>query len=384
MYLIACVLSVFLIACSQIASASNQRNAEDQFISIADIHFDPLSGCKTSIRACPLLAKLRAADYQQWDAIFEQFGPKKVAKLTGDTNYPLLKSLLIKLQEINNSEHPQFGIIPGDFLAHDFRFRFLVYAKDFSSADYRAFVKKTLQYLTYKIRLALPDIDLYPAIGNNDSYTGDYSVIPNGSFLEDAANIWSQLILNKENRESFLHDFPEDGYYSITVPNNQFQRIIVLNTVLFSAKLSSSKMTAVANQELVWLQRQLILTANLKQRALLVFHIPVGIDMYSTWKGHFGTIVEYWQDSYSKLFQSEVKDFSAQISAILPAHIHIDSFRFVSLRKIDNVPIIFTPAVSPIFGNAPSFRVFSYNPTNFKIIGFTTYSLGQNNQWHKD
>lgn len=373
-----------LAACSQIASAKNQRTPDDQFISFSDIHFDPFAGCKPALTSCELLNKLRIVNYQQWDDILEQYSPKTIAGTSQDTNYALLKVTLRELQQINNANQLKFGIIPGDFLAHDFRLKYVLYSKDWSSTDFHNFEKKTLQFLGYKIQRILPNIDLYPAVGNNDSYTGDYNVVPNGTFLHDTATTWSAFIPNYANRMSFLQNFPEAGYYSVTLPNNKFQRLIVLNTVLFSVKAKGSNISTAADQELVWLQQQLVSAANLKQHVILVSHIPIGIDMYATWQSHFSNMVEFWQQHYSQLFQSEIKDFSNQITAIFSAHIHIDSFRFVSLRKIANVPIFFTPSISPIFGNAPAFKVFSYDPVTFRVTSFVTYSLDPDGKWKKN
>ena len=97
------------------------------------------------------------------------------------------------------------------FLAHQFPEQYVKYSGDESQADYQVFTKKTLQYLAYKLNQATPQIDLYPVLGNNDSYNGNYNTEPQGAFLKDATDIFSTLIKNKNSRENFIHEFPNAG-----------------------------------------------------------------------------------------------------------------------------------------------------------------------------
>ena len=208
----------------------------DKFISFADIHFNPFSDCKSSFKACPLANKLRAANYQEWEAIFNQYGTKKLPATKHDTNYALFNSALAEWQRMNQQEHPKFGLILGDFLVHQFRTRYILYSHDTSRAGYQNFVKKTLQFMTYKIHQTFPEIDVYAAVGNNDSYRGDYASVPNGKFFQETAQTWSTLIHDQANQNSLLRTFPQGGYYAVSLSHNQKQRILILNTVLFSAR----------------------------------------------------------------------------------------------------------------------------------------------------
>lgn len=380
------VISIFILACfNSSVNAATDAAHSNKFMTFSDIHFDPFSGCHSKPhQPCELLQQLRNNDYHKWDDIFTQYGPPKLSSVLHDTNYPLLQSTLNQLKEINGREHPYFGLILGDFLAHDFRRKYTANSKDTSFASYQAFVKKTMQYLTYKIHQTLPELELYPAIGNDDSYTGDYRVTPGGDFLRDTAHTWSQLIHNKTNQQRFSEHFPRGGYYSVIMPNNPRQRIIVLNTVLFSQHIRGKNIAAAAERELTWLHQQLELSKQFKQQVLLAFHIPVGTDVYATVHNHFGQVVQFWQSQYSDAFQKEVTQFSSEIVAILPAHIHIISLRFISLKSIAGVPVIFTPAISPIYGNKPSFRLFSYNAETFKPKSFAMFSLNSSGRWWKE
>ncbi|EKD54856.1 MAG: putative acid sphingomyelinase-like protein phosphodiesterase transmembrane protein [uncultured bacterium] len=359
-----------------------------KFVSIADIHFNPLADCKPSFKSCPIAKKLRIANYEDWDKIFNEYSDKQLARAGQDTNYALFQSAFNEWQKVNQQEHPKFGLVLGDFLVHAFRTKYIAYSHDTSRSGYEAFVKKTLQFMTSKINQAFPETDIYAAVGNNDSYTGDYSSVPDGSFFQDTARTWSILIHNTDNRENFIHDFPEGGYYAVSLPHHKNQRILVLNTVLFSAKARGVHVDQAAKKELAWLHQQLMLAAKEKQKVILAFHIPVGIDVYATLQTKLTSVVVYWKPKYSQAFEAELKNFASSIKEILPAHIHIDAFQVVMINQLGEVPVSFTPSISPIFGNNPAFKVFSYHPDTLNLTRFDTYfyplKKGEYAGWRKE
>jgi hypothetical protein len=50
------------------------------------------------------------------------------------------------------------------------------------------FIDKTITFLTQRIREQFPRIPIYPALGNADSYCGDYQLQPKGEFLRRTAD----------------------------------------------------------------------------------------------------------------------------------------------------------------------------------------------------
>ncbi len=359
----------------------------EKFISVADIHFNPFAECKLSPKPCDLINKLRLADYRGWDAIFAKEGPASFAKIGNDTNYPLFKSALAKLHDIREKEQARFVLVLGDSLAHQFHSQYVMYSHDTSTAGYQTFIKKTLQFMTYQLHEALPNIDIYPLVGNNDSYSGDYNSVPNGSFYRDTAQIWATTIFDQANKNNLLNTFPTGGYYSISLPGNH-HRILMLNSVLFSTNSKGQNIDKAAKQELSWLHAELIRAKKENARVIIAFHIPVGIDVYKTLKSGLTTISEFWKPQYSDTFKRELKTFSPIIAEILPAHIHMDAFQFITVNDDTALPINFTPAISPIYGNNPGFKVFSYNAESLKFNDYSTYYLPlsekKNNTWLKE
>lgn len=362
-----------LLLGSHTSWAEGQIQSSNEFISVADIHFNPFASCKVSLRTCKIVAELRAADYQQWDGIFKKYDDGVLAKSGEDTNYRLFKLMITELKQLKQEGRPEFGLLLGDFLAHNFRRQYLEFAHDPSARGYAQFVQKTLQFMTSQLHQVFDDVDLYPVVGNNDSYTGDYSVVPQGKFFQNTAVTWSTLISDKTNRSSLLSTFPTAGYYSVQLPEKKL-RIVLLDTVLFSTNTSRRNADA-ARQQLKWLDAELNSASQQKQFVVLAFHIPMGIDVIKTIRNRFGSITQFWRDEYTQKFEEEIRKFPGIIKLILPAHIHMDSFQLIAANQIANIPVIFTPSISPNFGNHPGFKVFHYDPQNFELDDYETYFL---------
>lgn len=369
---------VFLIGQTALA-VETTHVPNNRFFAISDIHFDPFASCEKSSGPCRLAKQLRSEGYRHWKNIFEA---DKTASLLGyyhDTDYILLKASLKKLQEMDRIEHPRFVIIGGDFLVHSFRDSYITYTGDTSGSGYQQFVKKTLQFLTEELNDTFPEIDIYPVVGNNDSYTDDYSVIPNGKFFHDVNEIWAPFMKEKENQLRFQKTFPIAGYYAVAVPDHEDQRIIVLDTVLFTAYDANKKNKGAAEKELSWLHQQLVAGVQHHRHLLLVFHIPFGIDIYSTLKNLSGHLEQFWQPEYTDLFEADMNHFSSVITGILPSHIHFDKFYKIK----DNISVNFIPSISPILGNNPGFKIFTYDPNTFALKQFSAYFcvLKHNPDW---
>ncbi len=363
----------FLSACTMAMPTIAHPN-DEKFLSVSDIHFTPFASCPTiAIRPCRLITALRQAPPQKWDALFKKYDHQAIAGYLHDTNYALLTSSLATVQAIGQHEKLQFTVILGDFLAHNFRGQYIYYSHDRTAAGYREFVKKTLQFLTMAIRDALPEGDIYPIVGNNDSYTDDYSVIADGEFLHDTAAIWVNFIKEPQNRKNLLAMFPIGGYYAVDVPLHKKQRILVLDTVLFSSSATGKQIAEAAQKQLTWLHEQLLTAAKQQQSVILAFHIPAGMNVYKTLMNLFSGIKQFWRPEYRMAFERELQHFPHTVRAILPGHVHIDNFPVAGLNSIANIPVIFTPSISPIFGNNPAVKVYRYDAKAFSIVDYDTY-----------
>jgi len=81
---------------------------------MSDLHFDPMADPK-------LVDRLSSAEPEEWQAIFESSDNKTPAQYGADSNWALLHSALRQTKQ--TLPNPAFVVLPGDFLAHNFRRR---------------------------------------------------------------------------------------------------------------------------------------------------------------------------------------------------------------------------------------------------------------------
>src|SRR5471030_1833030 len=109
-FLFFCFLTLILPVC--LASSSTQ--GEINFLSLADIHFDPFISCYgTREKPCRIIQLLREANVNEWSGILAKLDNSKTA-FRYDTNYPLLKSTLAAAKQAAIANHISFVIVLGD------------------------------------------------------------------------------------------------------------------------------------------------------------------------------------------------------------------------------------------------------------------------------
>ncbi|MFN7095992.1 MAG: metallophosphoesterase [Gammaproteobacteria bacterium] len=360
---------MLIISCLITACGSKVRGS---FLAISDIHFTPFSTCQIN-QPCRIIQQLQAAPAQQWMSILQQQDTLTPSTSGTDTNTALFNSLLAEVRLLPRSYH--FVLLTGDFLAHNYQRDFQQFTGDNSQQDYQQFVNKTYQFLQLQFQQVFPEVPVYIALGNNDSYDGNYYSQPNGDFYKNLTQLWQRMIPNAANKASFEQTFPQAGYYAITVPTRfkATNRIIFLNTVLFSAVATGPDITAAAQQELNWLQQQLQSAQKNKQQVWLVYHIPNGVDAYYTVNKK--AITMSWQPQYNKVFFNLVNKYSQTIVGLISAHVHMDGAQIMHMKSMGRIVNTFIPAISPVYGNYPAFKIYDYNPRSMRITNFQTYYL---------
>ena len=231
-----------------------------------------------------------------------------------------------------------------------------------------------------------PNTSVYPALGNNDSYCGDYQIEPSGQFLRATAKTWKGFLKNRSNSASFVRTFPMSGSYSIIAPSNRSHRLIVLNNTFFSINYKNTCGDQTADpgsDEIKWLEVELQKAAAAKEKVWLVYHIPPGIDVFSTLlrqkqasADQTPQVIPFWQPAYNQKFINLVTQYSPTIVGSFAGHMHMDTFELIQSANQNAVSFVhITPAISPLFGNNPAFELFSYNRQSFALKDYTAYYL---------
>jgi len=350
-------------------SIQHQQTEFIHFLTLADIHFDPFLSCHA--KPCPLIEKLRSTSSNQWATILSEYDTSP-PQYKLDTNNMLLNSAMIASQKAAAVNQAQFVLVLGDFLGHEFRSSYKKYSTDERMAGYQSFVRKTMEFITHQLAHAFPSIDVYSVVGNNDSYQDDYVTNPGGQFFQDTAKLWSSLIKNKFNRVAMQSQFSFSGYYAITLPSQYNLRLIVINTNLFSNKANGQVIDEVAAKQLKWLHEQLQIAKDNKQKVFIAMHIPDGIDVYMTFRIRLFRLIELWKSQYTKQFQVELQQFSPEIAGVFVGHLHSDWLQIETFNS-NEIPVMGIPSISPIFGNNPGFKLYSYSSNPVQLDDFTTY-----------
>ncbi|MEO8401378.1 MAG: metallophosphoesterase [Gammaproteobacteria bacterium] len=363
---------LLLLLCMQsLLAASTKVDAQSQFLSLTDIHFNPYDTCANAT-PCPLVEELRQASVEQWEAILAKYQTTFVS-YGADTNYPLLKSALAEAGKQADLHKVNFVVVLGDYLSHDYNQNFNLYSSDKTQASYQSFVKKSISFVAAQLAGTFPKQNIFMAIGNNDSYVDDYVSEPHGQFYQDMADIESGLIKDKAAQAKMLQELPIGGYYSINLHKQPNLRLIVLNTVLFSAKAQGDNVDIAAMQELNWFHDQLAIAYARHQKVLITLHIPASVDVYSTLKKTPYTVIELWKPEYTQRYQDELKVYSSDIVGVISGHSHMDFMQVLNNGYNQPIPVSGTPAISPLFGNNPGFKLYVYSPISLKITDFTVY-----------
>lgn len=355
--------------------------ASKQFIGISDIHFNPLASCSSNV-TCPILAELQAANVKQWQRILQQQGLASFSQYGQDSNYYLLASVLkqARMTSQHAKQKPNFILLAGDNLGHHLQQDYMLYAPDASQQDYQHFIKKVYAFLTLQLKQSFPNTPIYPVIGNNDSYNGDYYSNPNGPFYKMLTRHkqWGQFILNHHNQRYFQREFPAAGYYQVMPRGEPKHRVIIVNSILFSAlaKPSVVDLSVAAETELSWLSQTLAADKRAGNKVWLVFHIPYGMDAYGSQRAQ--TTIPFWSTTapldYNQQFLTLLDQYKTIVTAVITAHTHNDAFRLY-----DNIVDSFIPSVSAIHGNNPAFKVYRYHAAgkknDFQLMNSITYYL---------
>jgi sphingomyelin phosphodiesterase acid-like 3 len=358
---------------SLVLRASSSPGAFGKALLISDLHFDPLSDPA-------ILKQLIAAPASEWEAVFARSGQTGYAHSPQDSNYPLLRSALSAAAGQNPTD---FAVALGDYLRHDFETAFVKAGGD--QKDFSSFATKTAVYVVHTLQTSL-GVPVCLALGNDDSPYGDYRMAPGSPFLGALADALDVLVQNPEAAA----DFRAGGFYELPHPTVPNQKILVLNSVLWSSLYSNceSDKSDPGAAELDWLSSKLYRAKALGNKVILVMHIPPGIDSYkSAQAGDSKPATEFWQDRYFTRFQELMQTYGDIVQIALAGHTHMDDFRVLSAPS-GAVPIAFriTPAVSPIFGNNPAFSVLDYSLSTGAISDIATYFLdlvkgGDNPGW---
>jgi len=360
-----------------------------QFLNLSDIHFDPYYDPA-------LIDSLAKSEVGEWAAIFQSSSIQTLSTYGADANYPLLASSLKKMKE--SIPHPDFIMISGDFLAHSFEGKFETDSHIGHSADVAAdyeplhsFIQKTFEFVKLQFEEAYPGVPIIAALGNNDSYCGDYMVQPGGPFLKMLTDVWEST-LGKGNANTFAQNFPKGGYYDIASPVSDNWKFLVVNSILFSNSFNKPNNYTVyctpgdfgpnnaqpGLDHLKWIENELTNAREKNMKVWMIQHIPPGINTYpSALKVPecVGDTQYFFTADFNQKYVQMIQDYSDVIATNMAGHYHKDDFRLILDAKgqeaVSYMHIL--PSISPIYNNNPGFEIVDYDAETGMLKDYTVH-----------
>ena len=255
-------------------------------------------------------------------------------------------------------------------------------------------MRKTVEFLALELRKRFPGTKILLTPGNNDENCGNYSIRAGGIFLSDTAQLARDLA---GADESFAATWKALGSYNVPHPTMPNFRILSLNTVFFSNNYHAANFddacatvpSTAASDLLAWLESNLTQARLANQKTWLMFHIPPGIDGFTTIQNRATrseatspsadescakAIVPMWVPEWTARFDGLLETFHDTVVASFAGHTHSDDFRLINAAGTNEAFVIITPAISPIYDQNPSFRVVQYADDG-SLVDQTTYYL---------
>jgi hypothetical protein len=241
-----------------------------------------------------------------------------------------------------------------------------------------------MRFLALELENALPKTPILPTLGNNDSDCGDYGVQPGGAYLADTEAIVAGMIgaslIKGAAGEDFAQSWSALGSYAVDDPAQPGFRVIGLNDNYFSTHYRNSCGGEgggnPARATLAWLSHALAEAAAAQRKVILLYHIPPGTDAFATARHDACPVtpVPLLAEPYASELHALMARYRDTIVADIAGHLHTDAFRI--LRNGDKLFgfVMIAPAISPIFGQNPSFRRFSLGDDG-AISAVNTYYL---------
>ncbi|MFN8770416.1 MAG: metallophosphoesterase [Neisseriaceae bacterium] len=336
----------------------------DKALVISDIHFNPFADCSRMPLHCSKLNSLIENPIEKW-----QFDETVPSNYKEETNNFLLTKSLIKFKEQIKPDQNLNIFITGDMLTHGFSLKYKYYKTFTSQKDIAEFKAKTLLYVLLKIHNIFPRSKIYFVLGNNDSDQGDYK-LPTNNWLKKIA-IGLSAYLPEPNQISFVDQFTKGGYYSIPL-NNKIQ-IIGINDNVFTSHNNDTANKKAAQEELNWLNQQLFINKQAGKKMIILQHMPLGVDVYSSIKKNNTVMLldSFLQNQYVTL----LKKYSNNIANIYSGHLHAEYF-----QEVGGVPVLGTIALNRYFGNNAGLKLVEYNENTGQITKFTTFEVINKNK----
>ncbi len=347
-------------------------NRLGKIVLMSDFHLSPFLNRATT-------EALATNDVSLWDGYF---AATTNGYFTPDATRLNTDSPLLLNSAIANAHaacpNPDAILVPGDFPDYLFIDSYNYITETNDAPKGKVLFVKTTQYALMKIRQTFPNAPVYFALGNNDTYSNDYDIAPEGDeyYTNTAPVFYQGPFTNLLSYTDFAATYTNTGNY--TAPFGRGD-IISLESLYFSSSYPNGP--APGSNQLVYLETELLKSAASNRHVWLLFHIPPGIDANATWShwqtGDTAYVSTDWAPGFIAPFCEIVSRYTNTISGIFCGHYHDRGWHLLSDPVNSNVIATVQIANGLLFnhGNNPGFSVLTYDRQTLALINESTYSL---------
>lgn len=335
------------------------------FILFSDVHFDPFVD-PGKVKA------LNSAPAREWRGILA--GSEMVYSPYGqDSNDALFQSFLDDMAF--RAPKPDFLLYPGDLLCHHFWTKYPRLTGDTTPEGLLAFIGKTVEYFLTEVARRFPDIPMYLALGNNDSFEGDFQIAPNSPYLSVTAPLVARFALKNDTaRGLFLDTYSQYGCYAVPLPGATNTKLIVFNDIFWAKRYPQQD---AGRPVLEFLKRELSAADRRGEKIWLMAHVPPGDNSKASAAKFLkkGTTAynPILADTWNNALTSLLVKHASTVRASFAGHVHRDEFRLVYSQGLDlpAVSMRLGPSVSPVTGNNPGYQIYSYDRQSLELLDMT-------------
>eukprot|EP00041_Stephanoeca_diplocostata_P016789 m.331827 g.331827 ORF g.331827 m.331827 type:complete len:511 (-) comp20486_c0_seq1:185-1717(-) len=331
------------------------------FVLFTDIHYDPYFGTPHGY-VCN-----------------ESSSPPQLPKFGCDSPLGLLTHTFSEAARIHPD--PDFVLIAGDSVRHD------GHLMPDSMHDIGEIIDTVLntsmrffpRAQTTHASTTDPHLRVLLTLGNNDVFE-DYvlqvtDATENNTYLNFIAQHWSSQLTRTE-----LLDVLSGGYYEREVTDGL--RILSLNTIVYSVHHCDygppQQCLSGYNEDpfgqFAWLEQRLSAALEGNYKIYLLGHIAPIVTSYNH--------RELWKSAYVQAFLALVSRYDSVVAAMIFGHVHSDEFRVVDPTLFNlSVPILMSGAITPIYNNNPSFKVFRYDRDTKELLDSQVFAAPVQNPY---
>lgn len=282
-----------------------------------------------------------------------------------DTPLSLFESALLYAKEHVLAD-PELFLYTGDHVAHG------LFTDNYIAQAVKSNVRVIEKHFPQKNRVGVREVTAI--IGNADANPDYYMELTNpetelNPSIQLISEVWKNSLsaANMEllNRRGYLNYALDDRL-----------ELITLNTIPYSPNhLPETSEELDPFGQFSWLEQTLAKLQIAGKFAYIAGHIAPIIDSYG---GN-----PQWHPKYIVKYKSIVGKYAQVVKAQFFGHVHTIEFR-VPVLSLDVpteanstfqlMPIYITGAISPIFGNNPSFMVWDYDAETYDVLDYAVYA----------